>query len=156
MRTQYEIMIDEIACALENHDYNIQLYFDFDEQRVVPLIEDCDSYPEEGHKVIRIEPLSSRIGYQIMEDFADSVTDQTDREKLYVALNQRHPFSSFNDMLHYTAQREKWFEFKRQRMTGIVKDWMEENDIVYKDERFICNGNLAFEFYQDDEEEEEI
>lgn len=153
MRTQYEIMIDEIASALEDHSYNIEWYFDFDEQRAIPLIEDCDSYPEEGHKVIRIEPMSSRIGYQIMEDFADSVTDQTDREKLYVALNQRHPFSSFNHMLHYTAQREKWFEFKRQQMTGIVEDWMKENDIVYKDGRFICTGGMVLEFHLDGDEE---
>lgn len=153
MRTQYEIMIDEIASALEDHDYNIQWYFDFDEQRAIPLIEDCDSYPEEGHKVIRIEPLSSRIGYQIMEDFAESVTDQTDREKLYVALNQRHPFSSFNHMLHYTAQREKWFEFKRQQMTAIVEDWMKENDIMYKDGRFICTSGMVLEFHLDEDEE---
>lgn len=42
MRTRYEILIDEIACALEDHSYNMRWYFDFDEQQAVPLIEDCD------------------------------------------------------------------------------------------------------------------
>ncbi len=155
MKTKYEIFIGEIACALEDHSYGTQWYFDFDEQTTVPAIEEVDCYPENGHKVLHIEPMSSRESFQIMEDFADSVTDKVDQEKLYVALNQRHPFSSFKDMLHYTGQRENWFAYKDERMKEVVEEWMKENEVVYENDRASCNSWMVTEYYRDDEEEEE-
>ena len=54
------------------------VFFDFDEQDTVPLIEKTDYYPKEGHRLLRIEPMESWKSFSIMEDFVETVTDETD------------------------------------------------------------------------------
>ena len=88
-----------------------------------------------------------------MEDFADSMTDKVNQEKLYMALNQRHPFSSFKDILHYTGQRENWFAYKEERMKEVAEEGMRENEVVYDDGRVSCNSWMVTEYHRDDEEE---
>lgn len=66
-----------------------------------------------------IEPMSSWKSFDIMEDFVNGVDNEVDWDKLAMALNQRHPFSAFKEMLHYIGQREKWFAYKEKRMKEI-------------------------------------
>lgn len=146
----YKVFIDEIAYALEDHAFGNRWFFDFDEQSTVPEIPETDCYPETGHKVLVIDPIPSRDSFQIMEDFVDVVTDKADQEKLYVALSQRHPFSSFNDMLHYTNQRENWFAYKNERMKEVVEEWMEEYGVVFKDGCVSCDSEDIFEYDRDE------
>ena len=93
MKTQYEVFIDAVSCALEDHSFGTKWYFDFDEQTTVPALEGAD--------------------------FANGVDNEVDWDKLAMALNQRHPFSAFKEMLHYIGQREKWFAYKEKRMKEI-------------------------------------
>lgn len=157
MKTKYEMFIDEVSYAMEDHSYNIQWYYDFDEQDTVPVIEETDCYPEKGHRLLRIEPLESWESFNLMEDFIETVTDEADQDKLWSALRQRHPFSAFKEMSHYTGQREEWFAFKDERMKEFVERWMEDEGIVYKDSVFACDSDSVFEYdgEGDDWEEEE-
>ena len=153
MKTKYEIVVDAIAYALEDHSYNICWFFDFDEQDTVPLIEETDCYPEDGHRLLRIEPMESWESFRIMEDFVETVTDGIVQNKLWSALSQRHPFSAFKRMLDYTGQRENWFAFKDERMQQMVERWMKDEGVVYKDGVFTCDNALVFE--RDDDWEDE-
>ncbi|MEE1089237.1 MAG: UPF0158 family protein, partial [Bacteroidaceae bacterium] len=103
MRTKYESIIEAVACAMEDHSYNSSWYFDFDEQDTVPLIEESECYPKEGHRLLYIEPMESRESFKLMEDFIETVPNKADQDKLWSALRQRHPFSAFKNMLHYTG-----------------------------------------------------
>ena len=51
MKTQYEVFIDAVSCALEDHSFGTKWYFDFDEQTTVPAIEDVGCYPVNGHGI---------------------------------------------------------------------------------------------------------
>lgn len=155
MKTQYEIFIDAVSCALEDHSFGTRWYFDFDEQTTVPAIEDVDCYPENGHRVLPIEPMSSWESFDIMEDFVNGVDNEVERDKLAVALNQRHPFSAFKEMLHYTAQREKWFAYKEKRMKEIVEQWMADNEVVYKDNHVCCNSSSVLKYNMEEREDED-
>lgn len=149
MKTKYEIFIDAVSHAMEEHSYDICWYYDFDEQDTVPVIEDTGCYPEDGHRVLKIEPLSSRILFRIMEDFANSLPEGQEKEKLLMSLRYRKPFSSFKQTLAYTNQRENWFAFKEKQMQEIIEEWMSDEGIVYKDGVFSCNGPGVLEYHKD-------
>lgn len=149
MKTKYEIFIDAVSYAMEDHSYEICWFYDFDEQDTVPVIEDNGCYPEDGHRVLKIEPLSSRILFRIMEDFANSLPEGQKKEKLLMSLRYRKPFSSFKQTLAYTNQRENWFAFKEKQMQEIIEEWMSDEGIVYKDGVFSCNGPGVLEYHKD-------
>lgn len=149
MKTKYEIFIDAVSYAMEDHSYNVIWYYDFDEQDTVSLIEDNGCYPKDGHRVLRIEPLPSRILFCIMEDFANSLPESQEKERLLTSLRYRKPFSAFKHTLSYTSQRENWFAFKEKQMQKIIEEWMSDEGIVYKNGVFSCNGPGVIEYYKD-------
>lgn len=149
MKTKYEKFIDAVSHAMEDHSYDIVWFYDFDEQDTVPFIEDTGCYPEDGHRVLRIEPLPSRVLFCIMEDFANSLPEGIEKEKLQMSLRYRKPFSSFKQTLVYTNQRENWFAFKEKQMQEIIEEWMSDEGIVYKDGVFSCNGPGVLEYHKD-------
>lgn len=57
-------------------------------------------------------------------------------------------------MLHYTSQREAWFEFKNEQMRYIVERWMRYNGITYEDGLFKCDDTMTFECDEDGEDED--
>ena len=148
MKTKYEIFIDAVSYAMEDHSYNVIWYYDFDKQDTVPVIEDNGCYPKEGHRVLRIEPLPSRVLFPIMEDFANSLPEGQEKEKLLMSLRYRKPFSSFKQTLSYTSQRENWFAFKEKQMQEMIEEWMSDEGIVYKDGVFSCNGPGVLEYHK--------
>lgn len=149
MKTKYEIFIDAVSYAMEDHSYNVIWYYDFDEQDTVSLIEDNGCYPKDGHRVLRIEPLPSRILFCIMEDFANSLPESQEKERLLTSLRYRKPFSAFKHTLSYTSQRENWFAFKEKQMQKMIEEWMSDEGIVYKNGVFSCNGPGVIEYYKD-------
>ncbi len=154
MRTGYDIFIDEVACAMEDHSLEIEWFYDFDAQTIVANMPFGDCHPENNHRLLPIEPLDSREGFRMMEDFVNEVKNRTDHDKLWQALNQRHPFSAFRNMLHYTSQREAWFEFKNEQMRYIVERWMRYNGITYENGLFKCDDTMTFECDEDGEDED--
>ena len=148
MKTKYEIFIDAVSYAMEDHSYNVIWYYDFDEQDTVTVIEDTGCYPKDGHRVLRIEPLPSRILFCIMEDFANSLPESQEKERLLTSLRYRKPFSAFKHTLSYTSQRENWFAFKEKRLQEIIEEWMDNEGIVYKNGVFNCNGPSVFEYHK--------
>lgn len=149
MKTKYEIFIDAVSYAMEDHSYNVIWYYDFDKQDTAPVIEDNGCYPKDGHRVLRIEPLPSRVLFCIMEDFANSLPEGQEKEKLLMSLRYRKPFSSFKQTLVYTSQRENWFAFKEKQMQEIIEEWMSDEGIVYKNGVFSCNGPGVIEYHKD-------
>ena len=149
MKTKYEIFIDAVSYAMEDHSYNVIWYYDFDEQDTVSLIEDNGCYPKDGHRVLRIEPLPSRILFCIMEDFANSLPESQEKERLLTSLRYRKPFSAFKHTLSYTSQRENWFAFKEKQMQEMIEEWMSDEGIVYKNGVFSCNGPGVIEYHKD-------
>ena len=101
-----------------------------------------------------VESMSSWKSFDIMEDFVNGVDNEVDWDKLAMALNQRHPFSAFKEMLHYIGQREKWFAYKEKRMKEIVEQWMADNEVVYKDNHASCNSRYVLKYNREESEDE--
>ena len=154
MKTAYERFIDAVACAMDSHSPEMEWFYDFDEQDTVPYMPHMDCRPDCNHHLLRIEPLDSKTEFNIMEDFVDTVKAPTDQNKLWSVLSQRHPFSAFRNILHYTNQREAWFEYKNERMKHIIERWMRDYGITYEDGLFKCDNTVMFEFDEDWDDEE--
>ncbi len=90
---------------------------------------------ENWNKYIQIEKMESHESFDIMADFADSVDSRELRDNLINALNKKHPFRNFKWVVDNSGPyRQKWFDFKNQRLIEWVKDQLEVLDFEDKNE----------------------
>lgn len=83
-------------------------------QDVVDKIEaDWDNY-------VRIDPMRSNEAFKIMGGFALTVEDEDFQNRIYRALSRRGPFRNFNELIHESAYRQDWFDYKTQ----YYQDWV--------------------------------
>jgi len=84
-----------------------------------------------GDTIIAIPSESPSEGYSDMEAFINTVHNPHLKEHLERAINRRGPFRNFKDvLLDYPSERERWFQFKRERLQSRILEWLEENDIT--------------------------
>jgi hypothetical protein len=69
-----------------------------------------------------IEAKESNDSFFVMEDFANQVNETKLQQKLFNALNRKHPFREFKFVLDNSGEyRNVWFYFKNKRYF----DWVE-------------------------------
>ena len=68
-----------------------------------------DTHPDE---YIRIQPMSSRESFGLMEKFAEQLSDESFRDKLRNTLSQSKPFQRFRMLIHESDYRQDWFIFR--------------------------------------------
>lgn len=84
-----------------------------------------------GERFISIAGDSSHEGYQDMKAFIVTIHDRKLLEQLDRAINGRGAFRNFKDVLsEHPAERERWFQFKQERLHQRVLDWLESQDIT--------------------------
>lgn len=112
----------------------------FDEEHIPnwqsEMVNDADRV-ETGYGVtiIAIPTQDSSEGYLDMETFIDTVRNPQLKEHLEQAINRRSPFRNFKDVLmDYPVERERWFQFKRERLQQRITEWLEEHGITPNNE----------------------
>jgi hypothetical protein len=70
----------------------------------------------------RIERMDSRLAFQVMENFANSLTENSFKNSLIRLLLERKPFSNFKIMVDNSDHRQAWFDFKRQAYINWVSE----------------------------------
>lgn len=94
----------------------------FDEEHIPDwqreLVNDADRVEAGlGVTMIAIPSESSSEGCSDMEAFIDTVRDLRLRERLERTISRRKAFRYFKDVqMDYPAERERWFQFKRERL----------------------------------------
>jgi len=74
---------------------------------------------------LRVDPVSSREQYRWMERFIPMVEDTELRAKLAQAIDGKGAFRRFKDVLmSYSADREKWFTFRSERLRTFMEAWL--------------------------------
>ena len=90
---------------------------------------------ENWDKYIQIEKMESHESFDLMADFADSVDSRELRDSLINALNKKHPFRNFKWVVDNSGPyRQKWFDFKNQRLIEWVNDQLEVLDFEHENE----------------------
>ncbi len=84
---------------------------------------------ENWDKYLEIERMESYESFKIMAGFAESVDNRELRDSLINALNRKHPFQNFKWIVDNSGPyRQKWFDFKNQRLIEWVKGQLENSD----------------------------
>lgn len=75
--------------------------------------------------------------YSIMEDFAESITDNRKSAGLYQSLNGKGAFRRFKDKLYDFGMEDLWYAYKYEAYCKIAVRWCDESEISYefKDKR---------------------
>jgi len=131
-----KIDLDELCAAMEDSSYEHEYYLDLNTGEILFVSEYMDD--EETDKLrdrIENEPgryeqipqIESNEGYEDMQDFVATVEDEHLAELLEVAINGPGAFRRFKDvLLNYPEERERWFEFKDERMEQRTLEWLDE------------------------------
>ena len=84
-----------------------------------------------GDRFVSIQSEDSHEGYRDMEAFIATVRSRRLRERLERAISGRGAIRYFKDvLLDYPTERERWFQFKRERLQQRILDWLEAHEIT--------------------------
>jgi hypothetical protein len=134
-----KIDLDELCSAIEDNSYEHEYYLDLETGEILFLSEYLDD-EERGklrgriddapHRYERIPKAESHEGYEHMVDFIATVKDERLVELLEVAINGKGAFRRFKDvLLKYPEERERWFQFKDDRMEEKAMEWLGDIDV---------------------------
>src|SRR6516164_6082900 len=127
----------DLVTALEDHDREwTTYYFDSHSGEIVFLTEDgrgsdkrWDVISNSVGRFIDIEPMDSRKGHRIMQNFVATLPPTPLQEKLKWSLEGAKPFRRFRDTLaEDQALRDRWFEFHHEAMQKIALEWLADHD----------------------------
>lgn len=88
--------------------------------------DDINELEENWDKYIEIDRMESHESFEIMADFSENVDSVELRYSLINALNKKHPFKNFKWVIDNSGPyRQKWFDFKNQRLIEWVENQLE-------------------------------
>ena len=136
-RRKVRVDLEELRFAMEDASYEHRYFLDTETGEMVLVSEFFDD-EETGQQLEQIEKAEpgrylqvpraeSREGYEDMQDFIDTVSDEHVRELLDVAIQGKGAFRRFKDMLRgHPAEQQRWFEFQAARMDARAREWLAE------------------------------
>jgi hypothetical protein len=129
MRCFYHLKTGEIEAAPNF------LEGDWIAQDAEPWQEVLDKLDENWGDFFEFEKMTSHESFDIMADFAETVDNQNLQDKLFKALNKFKPFRNFKWEIDNSGEyRQKWFEYKNQKLIELVKDQIEQHNRQFADE----------------------
>jgi hypothetical protein len=139
-----KIGLDELCDAMENSSYEVEYYLDLETGEILFVSEGMDDEEtgklkiQIGEELDRYEPIpkaESYEGYRDMQAFIATVEDDHLSELLEVAINGKGAFRRFKDvLLNYPEERERWFQFKDDRMKERALEWLDDIDVTLVEE----------------------
>ncbi len=127
-----------LETAFEHNAPDTHSYLDLESGQVITIV---DARPEDDEKrrlirrgvrrFIHLDPASSREQYRWMERFVASVTDETLKERLVLAIDGKGAFRRFKDvLLSYPVERDRWFAYRATLLHIYINNWMTAHDIA--------------------------
>ena len=139
-----KIDLDELYDAMENSSYEVEYYLDLETGEILFVSEGMDDVEtgkmknqieEELDRYELIPKAESYEGYRDMQAFIATVEDDHLAELLEVAINGKGAFRRFKDvLLNYPEERERWFQFKDDRMKERALEWLDDIDVTLVEE----------------------
>jgi hypothetical protein len=83
-----------------------------------------------GERYITVPHDDSREGYNDMVAFIEMITNPRLQNRLERAISGKGAFRYFKDvLLDYPKERERWFEFRNERLRQRMLDWLDSEGI---------------------------
>ena len=125
-----EGMTIESACALILEDPTHYSFCDFmsDEEAIDYVIGLL------GHELIEIEALPSYEQYELMEDFIETLSDEHEKQLLYVAIDGKGAFRRFKDVAFSIDKLQHYYHYKDKAVFEAAREWCKDHDIEFEDD----------------------
>ncbi|MCF8277801.1 MAG: hypothetical protein K9J17_13790 [Flavobacteriales bacterium] len=106
--------------TIESHPDPDDPYFDPEPwQDVIDKIEnDVENYQS-------FVKMDSNQGFQVLENFAHSLTDSNFKQRILGKLSEKKPFQNFKILIDASAYRQDWFTFKTKAYKNFVEQQIE-------------------------------
>ncbi|HEX9723309.1 MAG TPA: UPF0158 family protein [Vicinamibacteria bacterium] len=129
--------LDALVQAFESQLDTIRHYYDRDTGDVVMVSEEFGEGPGddsgddlESDRYLLVPPFTTNDRFQIMEDFVESLPDETMVEELNQALIGKGAFQRFEEVLQrYPRRFEQWRRFRADKVAGRAREWLREHGI---------------------------
>ena len=129
---------------MEDSSYEHEYYLDLDNGEILFLSEYMDNeetrklkdqIEEDFDRYERIPKAESHEGYEDMQAFIATVKNERLAELLEVAINGKGAFRRFKDvLLNYPGERERWFQFRDDRIQERALEWLDSIDVMLIEE----------------------
>jgi len=136
-RRKVRVDLEQLRFAMDNASYEQRYFLDtetgdvilasemFGDEETQRQLTEIDE-AEPGH-YLQVPQADSREGYDDMQDFIDTVSDEHLQELLNVAIQGRGAFRRFKDVLAgHPAERQRWFDFQVARLDARAREWLAE------------------------------
>jgi hypothetical protein len=129
---QLRVDLEQLAMALEDASAEINWCLDSATGEVILLSTDTELDAEieadESGRYVPIPHADSRVGYEEMQDFIETVPNVHFRELLEVSTQGRGAFRRFKDTVgRDPAELQRWFAFRNQRLEQRAREWLADN-----------------------------
>jgi len=71
--------------------------------------------------------------YRIMRNFCETLDDRIFAADLAGTIGGRGTFGRFKDMVHRHGVHEQWYQFRDKETERFIRDWLEAQEIAYKE-----------------------
>jgi hypothetical protein len=133
------ILESDLLDLLEDHSGSRSGYIDKQTGEIFEIFEDydgseqqetIDKVEEDPGRYLPIDPIESREGFRIMEDFVDGLPEGKDRDLLTKVLSWRKPFSNFRNALADMGDlRDQWFDFHNKELRRLAVEWLDVEEV---------------------------
>jgi len=116
---------NEVMSAVESNDEEaLQDLPDWERDLIKPAESIVN---DESGRFVDIPRKPSYEAYDLMVEFASSVTNKHLREKLEIALDGKGAFSRFKKVISdYPEEEKRWFAFKDKKLREEVVEWLND------------------------------
>lgn len=128
---------EELELACERNAFNVVSFLDLETGAVLVFYGESEEERESRKTVeknqtryLAVEPVPPKDQYRWMEKFVATVTDETLRERLLIAIDGKGAFRRFKDLLvSYPGVRERWFAYRGQHLHAYINAWIRQKNI---------------------------
>lgn len=133
-----KIKLSEVIDALDFTNDEIEYYYNPDTKEIfmsnIGDFEDIneDELDELFEKSIMLPTRYDINEYEMMENFAETISDTRLQNQLYISLNGSGAFRRFKDTCINFDIINDWYKFRDERYKEIAIDWCKENNIEFE------------------------
>lgn len=133
-----KVKLNEVIDALDFINDEIEYYYNPDTEEIfmsnIGDFEDLneDELDELFEKSIMLPTRYDINEYEMMEDFAETISDTRLQNQLYISLNGSGAFRRFKDTCINFEIINDWYKFRDERYKEIAIDWCKENNIEFE------------------------
>ena len=124
-----EGLIEALTSSLDT----IRYYYDSSTREIVALSEEFGTGELEGppERYTPIHSLSVSERYQIMEDFVETISNQSLQDELNEALIEMGAFQRFEEVLKkYPTRYRQWQVFRSDKVMARAKSWLRDHKLA--------------------------